>query len=45
MDEFGETPTFYIWPKDHVEGDPFPADFYTRVRVALEAAGFGSESV
>lgn len=44
MNEFGETPTFYIWPKDHEEGEPFPEDFYSRVCEALAAAGFDAET-
>ena len=44
MDEFGETPAFYIWPKGHKEGDPFPDDFYTRLQEALSAAGYESET-
>lgn len=44
MDGYGETPSFYIWPKGHEEGEPFPDDFFIRVRDALDAAGFESES-
>jgi hypothetical protein len=44
MDEFGETPTFYIWPLGHEPGEPFPSDFYTRVLEALRAAGFDAET-
>lgn len=44
MDEFGETPTFYIWPQDHEDGTPFPEDFYERVYAALRAAGFDAET-
>jgi hypothetical protein len=43
MDEFGETPTFYIWPANHEEGDPFPEDFTSRLLAALSAAGFEAE--
>ena len=43
MDEFGETPAYYIWPVDHKEGDEFPEDFYERVSAALRAAGFDLE--
>jgi len=45
MDEFGETPTFYIWPEGHEEGQPFPEDFLDRVRKALTEAGLDFESV
>lgn len=43
MDEFGETPTFYIWPSGHEEGQPFPEDFHERVHAALNAAGLEAE--
>jgi hypothetical protein len=45
MDEFGETPTIYIWPKDHEEGEPFPEDFWKRLGEALDAAGYEWETV
>jgi hypothetical protein len=45
MDEFGETPTIYVWPIDHEEGQPLPDDFYQRLRDALTAGGFDYESV
>mgnify|MGYP001566266075 CR=1 FL=1 len=45
MDEFGESPSFYIWPTDHEEGEPFPDDFYRRVNKALRDAGFECETV
>lgn len=45
MDEFGETPSFYIWPLGHEEGQPFPDDFQDKVRKALNDAGFDFESV
>lgn len=45
MDEFGETPTYYIWPTDHTDGDPLPEDFHARVRETLRAAGFDCETV
>ena len=44
MDEFGETPTIYVWPIDHIEGESLPDDFYTRLGVALTAAGFDWET-
>lgn len=43
MDEFGETPSYYIWPKDHEEGQPFPEDFRERLHRALTEAGFEYE--
>lgn len=43
MDEYGETPTYYIWPKGHEEGEPFPDDFRERLYAALDAAGFEAE--
>lgn len=45
MDEFGETPAFYVWPKDHEEGEPFPEDFRSRVYATLQAAGFAVEAI
>lgn len=45
MDEFGETPSIYVWPKDHVEGDSFPEDFWERVRRGLRSEGIESELV
>lgn len=45
MDEYGDTPTIYVWPKDHVDGDPIPDDFYDRLTVALTAAGIAWEGV
>lgn len=44
MNEFGETPTIYIWPKGHTEGQPFPEDFQERFSAALAAAGIEWES-
>jgi hypothetical protein len=43
MDEFGETPSYYIWPVDHEDGEPFPEDFSERLYAALSAAGFDAE--
>ena len=45
MDEFGETPTIYIWPKDHEEGQPFPEDFDEKWQKALTDAGIEWERV
>lgn len=44
MDEFGETPTIYVWPADHEEGTPYPDDFYDRLRKALADAGIEWEA-
>jgi hypothetical protein len=43
MDEFGETPNIYVWPKDHIEGNPLPEDFHQRLGDALTDAGFDWE--
>lgn len=43
MDEFGETPTIYVWPVDHDEGQPFPDDFWERLSAALSDAGIAWE--
>jgi hypothetical protein len=45
MDEFGETPSIYVWPIGHLEGDAFPEDFYERLSEALTGAGFDWETV
>ena len=45
MDEYGESPSIYVWPKGHEEGDAFPADFWRRVTKALESAGIEWEVV
>ncbi len=45
MDEFGETPSFYIWPKGHEEGEAFPEDFQERLTKALESVGLEWERV
>lgn len=45
MNEFGETPSIYVWPKNHEEGEPFPEDFRDRLDKALEAAGIDWEYV
>lgn len=45
MDEFGETPTIYVWPTDHEDGDALPDDFYDRLRTTLAAGGFSFETV
>ena len=39
MNEFGETPSIYVWPKDHQEGDSFPEDFWERVTRGLRSVG------
>jgi len=45
MDEFGETPTIYIWPKEHKDGDPLPDDFWERVDRALATESLEREVV
>ena len=45
MDEFGETPSIYVWPKDHEEGDSFGEDFWERVTRGLKSEGIEYESV
>ena len=45
MDEFGETPSIYVWPTDHQEGEPYPDDFYKRLSKALSDAGIDWETV
>ena len=43
MDEFGESPSIYVWPKDHEDGEPFPEDFWQRVRRGLASEGIDYE--
>ena len=45
MNEFDETPSFYVWPTDHIDGNPYPEDFYRRLYTALHDAGFDCEPV
>lgn len=45
MDEFGETQSIYVWPKDHTEGEPYPKDFRDRLDKSLTAAGIEWENV
>lgn len=45
MDEFGETPSIYVWPTDHVEGEAFPDDFWERIASALSLVGIEYEVV
>ena len=45
MDEFGESPSIYVWPTGHEEGMPFPEDFWTVVGDALKAVGIEWEVV
>jgi len=45
MNEFGETPRIYLWPKDHEEGDEFPDDFWERVTKGLDSVGIEWETV
>ena len=43
--EFGEDPSIYVYPTDHEDGEPFPEDFWERVRRALSAEGINYEHV
>jgi hypothetical protein len=45
MDEFGETPTYYLWPKGHEEGQPIPEEWYTKLHWLLSEAGIEYETV
>jgi hypothetical protein len=44
-DEFGEELSIYVWPKDHVDGEPYGDDFYERLTRALDSEGLAWESV
>ena len=37
--EFGEDPSYYIWPSEHEDGTPFPEDFHQRLTRALKSEG------
>jgi len=45
MNEFGETPRIYLWPKDHEEGDAFPENFWDLVQKGLDSVGIEWETV
>jgi hypothetical protein len=45
MNEFGETPSIYVWPAGHEEGESYPDDFYTRVTEGLKSVGIEWETV
>lgn len=45
MNEFGETPSVYLWPKDHEEGNEYPENFWDLVTKGLESVGIEWESV
>lgn len=44
MNQFGETPSIYVWPKGHEEGEAFPEDFWERVGKGLESVGIAWEN-
>ena len=39
MNEFGETPSIYVWPEGHEEGESFGDDFWQRVQDGLSSVG------
>lgn len=45
MNEFGETPSIYVIPAGHEEGQPYPEDFWEKLGKALTDAGIEWESV
>jgi hypothetical protein len=45
MNEFGETPRVYLWPKGHEDGTAYPEDFWDRVKIGLDSAGIEWETV
>jgi hypothetical protein len=45
MDEFGEWPSYYIWPVNHVEGEAYPEDFREKLYNLLRANGYEVERV
>lgn len=44
MNQFGETPSIYVWPEGHEEGEAFPEDFWARVGKGLESVGIAWEN-
>lgn len=42
-DEFGEECSIYVWPAGHEDGQPYPDDFWEKLRAALTAGGFECE--
>ena len=45
MNEFGETPSVYLYPFDHGDGEAYPEDFWDRVTQGLHSVGIEWESV
>lgn len=45
MDEYGEYPTYYLWPVGHEEGAHIPDEWYEKLHAALDAAGIDYEAV
>jgi len=45
MNEFGETPSVYLWPKGHEEGSAYPREFWDLVERGLKSVGIEWESV
>lgn len=45
MNEFGETPSIYVWPENHEEGESYGEDFWTRVETGLRSVGIEWETV
>lgn len=43
--EFGEDPSFYVFPVDHEDGTAYPEDFYERLTKGLASVGLDWESV
>ena len=43
--EFGENPSFYVFPVDHEEGTAYPDDFEERLQKALSSVGLDYERV
>jgi hypothetical protein len=45
MDEFGETPGIYVWPKRHDPETEYPGDFWVKLAKALHDAGIEFERI
>lgn len=43
MNEFGETPSLFVWPIGHEPGKEFPENWRKLIEDALRGAGFDWE--
>lgn len=45
MNQFGETPSIYVSPENHEEGQAYPDDFWERAEKGLKSVGITWETV